>query len=220
MRAVEDGPCRARARRVVAPQEVVRGLLGRRLLVRVHAHALRIRPAEDVLDGGVLARGVDALQDDQHGIATPPRTGAPAARRSARSARRARLAPPPGSGRRSRRCRTVAGVVGDQRATGSSGMTGPTRDRTPSPARRRRVRRTRLVARRVAGLGGLLVAPVEVVVGAGDEDGGADEVAEEGEDPVVDRVPPGRGRRRPRRSRPAGRTCWRRRGRSPSPRRP
>ena len=47
---------------VVAPQEVVRRLLVGRLLERVDAHALRVRAAEHVGDGGVLARRVDPLQ--------------------------------------------------------------------------------------------------------------------------------------------------------------
>jgi hypothetical protein len=52
---------------VAAPEEVVRRLLGSRLLECVAAHALRVGATEDVLDGRVLARGVDALQDDQDG---------------------------------------------------------------------------------------------------------------------------------------------------------
>ena len=48
-----------------APQEVVRQLLGSRDLEADHVTALRVEGPHDVADGAVLARRVDALEDDQ-----------------------------------------------------------------------------------------------------------------------------------------------------------
>lgn len=66
VRAVEDPhhPPRRHAL-VVAPKEVVGQLLGRGLLERPHPAPLRIDPAEDVLNGAVLAAGVYHLQHDE-----------------------------------------------------------------------------------------------------------------------------------------------------------
>ena len=49
-----------------APQEVVRELLLGRRLERHDPHAERVDPAEDVLDGAVLAAGVHRLQHEEH----------------------------------------------------------------------------------------------------------------------------------------------------------
>src|SRR4051812_2923685 len=70
VRAVED-PDVAVARRggVDAPEEVVRELVGRRLLERRDAHALRVRAGEHMLDGAVLPARVHRLQDDEERLA-------------------------------------------------------------------------------------------------------------------------------------------------------
>ena len=116
VRAVEDADHAVGGRGlVVAPEEVVRELLAGGLLERVHAHARRVRAAQDVLDRAVLARRVDALQDDQQRALLLGVAAAPAGWRSAPTApsysgstsslagrsRRCR----PGRGRRARRAR-------------------------------------------------------------------------------------------------------------------
>ena len=51
-----------------APQEVVGELGDVGLLERRHLAALRVHALEDVLDGAVLATGVDRLQHDEEGL--------------------------------------------------------------------------------------------------------------------------------------------------------
>ncbi len=68
VRAVEDHDLAARRAEVVDPPEVVvRKLRGGRRLERLDAAALRIDSGEDGSDRAVLARGVHALEDEQHG---------------------------------------------------------------------------------------------------------------------------------------------------------
>ena len=67
--AVEDADLAAsRKASCGTPEVVVVELLGRGLLERVDAHALRIDAAHHVPDGAVLARGVHGLEDDQQPI--------------------------------------------------------------------------------------------------------------------------------------------------------
>ena len=66
VRAVEDtDPTPRRDALVVAPEEVVVGLLGARSLEGGHPAPLGVDPAEDVLDGAVFAACVHGLQHDQ-----------------------------------------------------------------------------------------------------------------------------------------------------------
>jgi len=53
---------------VRAPEEVVRRLLLGRHLEGNHLAAARVDAAHDVLHGAVLARGVHALEDDEHRV--------------------------------------------------------------------------------------------------------------------------------------------------------
>ena len=72
--SVEDAdaaPCRHPAGH--APEEVVVEILGRRLLERGDLAPLRVDPGHDVLDGAVLAGGVEGLEDHEQrpGVAGP-----------------------------------------------------------------------------------------------------------------------------------------------------
>ena len=149
---------------VDAPEEVV-GELGRvRRLEAGDAHAHRVEAAEAVLDGAVLARGVHALQHDEHGALVLGHQhrrelrhalGALGRAARARSPRRAGRACASGGGRRGRpwsrgRCASrvarscIARTIRD---------TGRARRRLRRPARRARCgcrtgrRRTRARAR-------------------------------------------------------------------------
>jgi hypothetical protein len=65
--AVEDAdPAPAGQRALVAPEEVVVEFFGRGLLEGTDGNSLRVKAAHHVLDGAVLARGVQPLEHQQH----------------------------------------------------------------------------------------------------------------------------------------------------------
>jgi hypothetical protein len=69
VRPVEDADAAAgRQRPGGAPEVVVVELLGRRFPERPDVDALRVHAGHHVLDRGVLAGGVDRLEDDEHGV--------------------------------------------------------------------------------------------------------------------------------------------------------
>ena len=65
--AVEDGDAAAGGKVLRGtPEEVVETFFGVRRLERMDVHALRVDAGHDMLDGSVLSRGIEGLQDDEH----------------------------------------------------------------------------------------------------------------------------------------------------------